>query len=157
MNIRDYLDEKRVLFTLEGNNKEEIITNLSKLFYNSPDILDIDKEKDLTKDLLSREQISSTGMQDGIAIPHVKASYIKKVAVALAISKEGKQFDSIDGTLSTLFFVIIAPTNENRTFMKLLSKIASLSTEDSCVEHLLSLTNANEVINYLSEIGNEDE
>lgn len=157
MNIKDYLQSNRIVFDVKGNTKEEILKNLSELFLNDSSIIDKDDEDKLLHGLMQREQISSTGMQDGIAIPHVKAGYIKKVSVSLGISKEGKEFDSIDGKPSTLIFVILAPLNENRTFMKLLSNIASLSTEEEHIQHILNLENKEEILNYLASIGNEYE
>lgn len=157
MKLSNYITKERIIFDIEEESKEEIITSLSHLFYNDDSIISKEDEKKLTNDLIERERISSTGMQDGIAIPHTKASYIKKPAIALAICKEGKNFNSIDGKKSNIFFVIVAPEKENRIFIKLLSEISSISLEEDQVKTLLSLDDKDKIVDFLQNIGSDDE
>ena len=130
----------------------KIIEEIAKLFLNSDDIIEKDKFNVLVEDLLDRENLSSTGMQDGIAIPHTKSSAVKKMAMAVVISKDGKNFASMDEKLSKLFFMIVAPETIKREHLDILALIAKLSFEEELLNKLLNTSDKTEVIEILSKL-----
>lgn len=152
MNIKDYLSTDRISFVLEKESKDKIIEEIAKLFLNSDDIIEKDKFNVLVEDLLDRENLSSTGMQDGIAIPHTKSSAVKKMAMAVVISKDGKNFASMDEKLSKLFFMIVAPETIKREHLDILALIAKLSFEEELLNKLLNTSDKTEVIEILSKL-----
>ena len=152
MNIKDYLSENRISFVLEEETKDKIIEEIAKQFLNSDDIIEKDKFNVLLEDLIDRENLSSTGMQDGIAIPHAKSRAVKKIAMAVVISKEGKNFASMDEKLSKLFFMIVAPETIKREHLDILALIAKLSFEEELLNKLLNTSDKTEVIEILSKL-----
>lgn len=151
MNLESILNENRIVFKINANTKEGIIREISKLFING----DIVEEKDIDKlvlDLMERENLSSTGMQDGIAIPHAKSKVVKKIALAVAIDKEGKNFDSMDDIVSSLFFMIVAPEHSGQEHLEILQKISKLSFKEDKLEEMLNTNSKEKVIEILTEL-----
>lgn len=151
MKISDILDENRIVFGLKENTKEEIIREIATLFLNDGTVKKENFEK-LIFDLLERENLSSTGMQEGIAIPHCKTSAVDKFSMAVAIDKKGKDFASIDDIKSTMFFMLIAPENSKREHLDILATISKLSFEDDLKEELLNTDSKLKVIEILSSL-----
>ena len=109
MNITDFLNDNRIVFGLESKNKEDILREMASLFLKDNGIVKEGMFDTFFEDLIERENLTSTGMQDGIAIPHAKSPAIEKIALAVAIVPEGLDFDSFDGEPSKLLFMIASP------------------------------------------------
>lgn len=150
MIIKDYLDINRIVLDIESTTKKDIISELASLFLNDSDVLKEGKFQDLVSDILERESVSSTGMQDGIAIPHVKSEYVNKIGIVVGISKEGKDFGSLDGEKSKIFFLIVSPKDNNRMFMKYLSSVAAISMQEDKIEELLNAKSREEIYEILT-------
>ena len=88
-------------------------------------------------------------MQDGVAIPHARTHLVKKMSLALGISKTGVDFDSMDDEPSKLIFMIAAPENAKGEHLDLLAEIAKLSFEEELVEKIESVETVEEVLNLL--------
>ncbi len=123
MKIIDFLKEESVLINLQGKTKREALSELlnvlkSKNYIkNSSEILDI---------VLEREKLGSTGIGQGIAVPHAKTDQIEKLVGAVGISENGVSFDSLDGEPVNIIFLILAPTKSIGEHLKALAKIARL-------------------------------
>ncbi|WP_068268713.1 PTS sugar transporter subunit IIA [Caviibacter abscessus] len=152
MDINEFLTSDRISFTLNSSTKKEIIEEIAKLFLNSDDIVKEGEFNVLLEDLYDRENLSSTGMQDGIAIPHTKSSAINKMAMAVVVSKEGKDFAALDDELSKIFFMIVAPETTKREHLDILAKIAKLSFEEEALQKLINTNDKNEIIEILSKL-----
>ena len=103
MKILEYLIPERVKLNLNGKTKEEVIKEMAQLFVKTG-IVDAENADEFVKEINEREKLSPTGMQDGIAIPHTRTELVNKVALALGISKEGVDFESMDDEPSKLRF-----------------------------------------------------
>lgn len=114
-----------------------------------------DKEE-FKKAILLREKQSSTGLEEGIAIPHGKSSAVKYPTVAFGISKNGIDYNSLDGELSTLFFMIAAPENASDTHVEMLSQLTSLLLDDDIREKLLNVKTKQEVLDILLQNSKEN-
>lgn len=157
MNLKKYLDKSRITLNINANSKKEIIEELANMLL-SEDIVEEGHYKDVVEELISRENVSSTGMQDGIAIPHVKSQYIKKLSLVVGISKEGKDFSSLDGEKSHIFFLIVSPKDSNRLFMKILSTLAGIScVDEEKLEKLINSKTKEEIIELLSNVEEDNE
>ena len=152
MKITDFLVENRIVFGLKSKNKEEVLKEMAELFLTSNDIIKEGMFDTFVEDLIERENLTSTGMQDGIAIPHAKSPAIEKIALALAIVPEGLDFDSFDGEPSKLFFMIASPESTKREHLDLLQKISKLSYEDELLEKLINTTEKVEVKKILGSL-----
>ena len=102
MKITDFLTKDRIVFDLESKSKSNILREMAELFEDGTIIEG--KEGLFYNDLKEREDTTSTGMQDGLAVPHAKSAAISKLAIALAITKNGVDFNSMDGEPSRVFF-----------------------------------------------------
>ena len=103
MKILEYLIPERVKLNLEGKTKSEIIREMAQLFVKSG-VLDSEDLEEFVKEINEREKLTPTGMQDGIAIPHARTPFVKQLSLALGISKEGIDFESMDGEPSKLTY-----------------------------------------------------
>lgn len=151
MKIVDYLSEEDVFFGIFSNEKEDILKELAKKFLNKNDVIKEGKIENFIYDLIEREKLASTAMQDGIAIPHAKSSSVNKTSLILVIDKKGKNFDSFDEEPSKLFFVIAASEECKKEHLDLLQKISKLSFEEEILEELLNADNSQKVIEILKD------
>lgn len=152
MRIVDYLSNDRIIFKLKSNNKEDILREMAELFLKEKGIIKEEMFESFVEDLIERENLTSTGMQDFIAIPHAKSPAIEKLAISLAIVEEGIDFDSFDGEVSKLFFMIAAPENTKKEHLELLQTISKLSYEEEILEKLIKTKDEIEVRKLLATI-----
>ena len=150
MKITDFLTKDRIVFDLESKSKSNILREMAELFEDGTIIEG--KEGLFYNDLKEREDTTSTGMQDGLAVPHAKSAAISKLAIALAITKNGVDFNSMDGEPSRVFFMIAAPEDTKWEPLNLLSLISKFSYEDELMEELLTTNDKDRVIEMLSTI-----
>jgi PTS system nitrogen regulatory IIA component len=134
MKITDILDEKLILPDLTSKTKKGVLEELaSYLAQHEPKV---DKE-DLLKVLLEREKLGSTGINDGVAIPHGKLRGIDKLLAVFGRSKEGIDFGALDGKPSHLFFLLVAPESSAGTHLKALARISRIAKSELFRERCL--------------------
>lgn len=143
MNIQELLSASRVNFNLQSTTKSEVINELI-------DILDADgklSDKEQYKlAVLHREKEFSTGIGMGIAIPHAKDSSVKEAALTLGISKQGIDYESLDETLSHIFFLIAVPADSNDVHLKVLSFISRKLMHQEVRDRLMSAQTYEDVL-----------
>ena len=148
MKILEYLVPERIKVNLEGKTKEEIIKEMAQLFVKS-EVLKPEDLEEFVKEINEREKLTPTGMQDGIAIPHARTPLVKELSLALGISREGVDFESMDGEPSKLIFMIAAPEETKKEHLDLLAEISKLSYEEELVEELKTASTIEEITNKL--------
>ena len=144
-----------IKLNLNAKSKIEVIDELVDLLYTAGRLNDKDEFR---KTILKREEQSSTGLEEGIAIPHGKSSSVKIPTVAFGLSKEGIEYDSLDGEPSKLFFMIAAPADATDSHIETLSQLTSLLLDDDIREQLLKVKTEQEVLDILlkeDKIGEE--
>ncbi|WP_300365626.1 fructose-specific PTS transporter subunit EIIC [Brachyspira sp.] len=151
--LKDVIALDCINIDLKGKTKSEIIDEMIDILYNNGKLND---KEEFKKEILKRESQSSTGMEDGIAIPHGKTNAVKIPTIAIGISKKGVDYESLDGKPSHLFFMIAAPENSNDAHIELLSKITTLLLEDDIRESVLSAKTKEEVFNILIKNAEKD-
>ena len=140
MDITKYLSPESCTIDLAGRTKQEIIESLARLVALSPNAAGTDPES-ISKGLLEREEMGSTGFGKGIAIPHCKVEGMKGFALALGISVKGVSFDSIDNRSVHIFCAIVGPPDEPDMHLRLLAAASRvLGTGNSRYEILSSST-----------------
>lgn len=144
--LKDVITLDCIDIDLKGETKSEIIDKMIDILYNNGKLNDREEYK---KEILKREAQNSTGMEEGIAIPHGKTNAVKIPTIAIGISKKGVDYESLDGKPSHLFFMIAAKENSNDSHVELLSKITTLLLEDDIRNALLNSKNKEEVLNIL--------
>lgn len=123
MNARDILDPRRVVLDLGGTTKREIIEQLSRTVIDTHPEIDLDV---LVDALVAREEASSTAIADGIAIPHGKVALGEEVIAAFGRSRSGLGFESIDGSPTHLFFLLVSPDDHPSLHLRWLAHLAVL-------------------------------
>ncbi len=149
MNVAEVLKKERIAENLSAKTKEEALTKLTDLLYESGALSDKDA---FLKDVLDREAVSTTGIGNGIAIPHGKSANVKETTVAIGRLENEVEWESVDDKPVKLI-VLLAVNEEDKTgvHVKLLSGMArKLAAEQTC-KRLLEAKDADEIINIFSE------
>jgi PTS system nitrogen regulatory IIA component len=151
MKIMDYLNEEWVIPDLKGTDKGSVLKELSSVLVTPCQMTSVE---DLVQVLLDREKLGSTGIGEGIAIPHGRLKKLKNFFISFGRSVKGVDFDSIDRKPSQLFFLVVAPENSAVDNLKLLSRIVTLLKEPSFKKRLMGARSQKELFQIISE---EDE
>ncbi len=101
--------------------------------------------------LMEREELGSTGIGQGIAIPHGKSDTVSDLAAAFGVSADGVSFDSLDGEPVNIFFLLVAPEGAAGAHLKALARISSLLKDKYFRKSLLSAQSPGEVIKIIQE------
>jgi len=123
MKILEILDEESIISEIKSTSKKETIEEMSKVAEKCNESVDLET---LVGVLLEREKLGSTGIGDGVAIPHGKLASIDRVIAVFGRSLEGVDFDSMDGKKAHLFFLLIAPEESSGSHLKALARISRL-------------------------------
>ena len=126
MNIMSFLDGRAMTTDVKAqSSKEEVIRELVELLVNSGAIKSKDVSR-LVQILLKRESLGSTGIGQGVAIPHGKSDCVTKLVAAFGVSRTGVNFDSLDGEPVSIFFLLVAPEDSAGPHLKALARISRL-------------------------------
>ena len=151
MKLMDYLKEDRIIADLQGPDKLSVLKELSHLL--TPSCQEVSAEQ-LVQILLEREKLESTGIGEGIAIPHGRLKKLNDFVLSFGRSIKGIDFDSIDHKPTHLFFMVLAPENSTINNLKLLSRIVTLLKDTSFKKRLIEASSQNELMRIITE---EDE
>lgn len=146
--ITDYMSEELILLNLKAKNKDEALKELSALIGKSEKI---EKKDAIYKALLERENLGSTGIGKGVAIPHAKTDVAESLTIAFGISKEGVDFKSLDQEKVKIFFVFASPFKDSQIYLKVLARISRLIRDENFREKLLNCENAKEVLECIDK------
>ncbi len=142
MKIMEFLDKRGIKMEMESTEKADILKELVDLLAN---VTDIGDKKLILKALVDRENLGSTGIGQGIAIPHGKTDRVKDIIAALGISKKGVNFDALDGEAVYLFFLLVAPKENPGPHLKALAQISRLLRDSFFCELIKRCKTADEV------------
>lgn len=149
MELREFFSEDAIKLNLESSTKDDILKELITLLK-----LDEKSEGMLFKMLKRRENLGSTGIGRGIAIPHCRSLVVNKLRVAFGRKMEGVDFRAIDEKPVNFFFLIVAPPLEvSNQYLPVLGKIAQFSKEPDIPERLMKITKPSEFMALLEEKG----
>jgi fructose-specific phosphotransferase system IIA component len=148
MVLIDLIDTDVVKVPLEAADKIGVIKELAGVLNDAGRIENLDKIED---DLMERENQGSTGLENGIAVPHAKTNAVGKITLALGISPSGVEFGSADGKPCHIFFLILAPPDQPRLHVEILSEIARLTKSPAVRNYLLNAKTSQEVVDFFKE------
>lgn len=143
MNIQELLSASRVNFDLQSTAKSEVINELIDILAADGKLSDKEQYKAA---VLHREKEFSTGIGMGIAIPHAKDASVKEAALTLGISKKGIDYESLDGTLAHIFFLIAVPADSNDVHLKVLSFISRKLMHQEVRDNLMAARTYEDVL-----------
>jgi len=150
MKLSEILLEKAIILDVKDINKWDLIEHLTGLLEESGQIPAESKET-ILQGLLDRERSMSTGMENGIAIPHCCVGLINETVVSLGISREGVDFDSIDATPSHLIILLVTPKNKTKMHIKTLAEIAKLLNDAESRQRILAAESPAGVLDIIRE------
>jgi len=147
MHLTEILDASMIWPSLKATSKEEVIRELAT---NIAKNLKSVEDAQISKILFEREQLGSTGIQDGIAIPHGKIPGLERILIGCGRSLEGINFDAHDAKPTHLFFVLLAPEFAAGQHLKALSRLSRLLKDARFRERLLGAPNAEEMYKIIT-------
>ena len=133
MRIIDLLDENSIKLGVSVSSKQETLDKAIELMAASGKIEDIEKYK---KGVYAREEEGTTGIGEGLAIPHCKSDAVKKPGLAAMVIKDGVDFDALDGEKVDLLFLIAAPDTKENVHLDVLSKLSALLMDENFTSEL---------------------
>ena len=152
MRLSEILGESSVIPDLKARDKKAVLEELAQTI--------VDQEPDLDKSalvrvLLDRERLGSTGIGDGVAIPHGKFDGLSQPMVSFGRSRKGLDFESMDGQPAFLFFLLVAPENSTSIHLKALARIAKILKSSSFRKALMEIPTKKEL--YQTIVQNDEE
>jgi PTS system nitrogen regulatory IIA component len=146
--ITDFLSVKTVIPALANHEKNAVVQELAEWVAVSYPGLERQRVLDV---LLERERISTTAIGEGVAIPHGKLPGVERVLGVFARSPRGVDFASLDGGLTHLFFVLIAPENAAADHLKALARISRLLKDESFRRRLMAGQTSDELFAIIAQ------
>lgn len=148
MKIMDFLSKKAVTANVKASDKEGVIRELVDILAKAEDIKN---KEELVKALLTRESLGSTGIGQGIGIPHAKTPSVKNLVAAFGLSQKGVNFDSLDGEPVYIFFLLIAPEESAGPHLKALARISRMLKDKYFRELLKKAKDEKEILRIIQE------
>lgn len=152
MKLSDILNQNHVIPDLKAKDKKGVLAELVDVIVSSDPTLD---KNSLVKVLLERERLGSTGIGDGVAIPHGKFQGLKHPIISFGRSRKGLDFDAMDGEAVFLFFLLVAPEDSASIHLKALAKIAKIIKSRSFRNVLMQVPTREEI--YQTIIQNDEQ
>lgn len=148
MHLSEVFSADMVWPELSSSSKEDVLHELAGLIAEREPLLDSDA---LYAVLADREKLGSTGIEDGVAIPHAKVSGLPHIIVACGRSSEGLDFDAHDAKPTHLFFVLLAPENATGMHLKVLARLSRLLKEARVRNRLMEAHGAGDLYRTIVE------
>lgn len=152
MKITDLLNEKSIMLQGSANSKQEAIDQLIELMMENGNIQDKDEYKRV---VLKREEEGTTGIGEGIAIPHGKTDAVTKPGLAAMVIPDGVNFDSLDGNPAKLLFLIAAPNTKDNVHLDVLSRLSTLLMDTNFRQALFDAKSPKEFLKCIDEAESE--
>ncbi len=148
MRIIDLLQKQGIDLDFNPSTKEQCINELVDLMDKTGNL---NNKEEYKKAILAREELSTTGIGDGIAIPHGKTKAVKKAALAAAICKKGIDYDSLDGQPANLFFMIAVPDNNDNLHLEVLARLSTILMDEAFRNNLINCSDKDEFLKLIDK------
>jgi fructose-specific phosphotransferase system IIA component len=153
MKFADFVSRQAVTADLSADTKETVIREMVQ------SLLDVGKVQpqefdSIVKAILKREELGSTGIGRGVAVPHTKHPSVERLVGAVAVSAEGVDFNSLDGEKVHLFFMLISPPDRPGDHLRALENVSRQLRDDSFCKFLKQAKNSEEILQLLDEADN---
>ena len=152
MKMSEIIEEENIIPDLKAKDKNGVLEELAEVVSNrEPSI----NKRDLVRVLIERERLGSTGIGDGVAIPHGKMNGIKHPLISFGRSNKGLDFDSMDGQTAYLFFLLVAPENSSSVHLQVLAKIAKILKNGTFRKKLMEARTREEIYQTIIQTDEE--
>ncbi|MDZ7724935.1 MAG: PTS sugar transporter subunit IIA [candidate division KSB1 bacterium] len=148
MNLTDILSPDVIKIPLKGAEKNAVLEEMVDILHQAQKT---DKRDDVLQAVQQRERIMSTGMGDGVAIPHAKSDGVETLTAALGITKQGVDFQAIDGKPVRIVFLLVGPNDQAGPHLKALSRISRLMHRKEFRQRLAKARNAEQILSAIEK------
>jgi fructose-specific phosphotransferase system IIA component len=153
MKFTDFVSREAIIANLKADDKEGVIREMAEGLQRAGGIAPGDLEG-IVKAILKREELGSTGIGRGVAVPHTKHSSVERLVGTVAVSREGVDFNSLDGEKVQLVFLLVSPPDRPGDHLRALENISRQLRNDTFCRFLKQAKNADDVILLLDEADN---
>jgi fructose-specific phosphotransferase system IIA component len=153
MKFADFVSTEAIRAKLNSENKEGVIREMAQALADAGKIAPGELEG-IVKAILKREELGSTGIGRGVAVPHTKHASVNRLVGTVAVSPEGVDFDSLDGEKVQLFFLLISPPDRPGDHLRALENISRQLRNDTFCRFLKQVKSADEIKQLLEEADN---
>lgn len=153
MKFSDFVSPKSIQAVLGSNSKESVIGELVDALVAAGSIQASDRD-DIIKAIMKREDLGSTGIGRGIAVPHTKHAGVDRLVGTVGVSQEGIEFDSLDGQPAQLFFLLVSPPDRPGDHLRALENISRQLRDDTFCRFLKQAKSSDDIMQLLEEADN---
>jgi PTS system fructose-specific IIA component/PTS system nitrogen regulatory IIA component len=153
MKFSDFVSNKSIRAELTSTDKESVISELVDSLLEAGDIKQSDRD-DIIKAIMKREELGSTGIGRGIAVPHTKHPSVEKLIGTVGVSVHGVDFDSLDGEKVQLFFLLVSPPDRPGDHLRALENISRQLRDETFCRFLKQSKNTEDIVQLLEEADN---
>lgn len=150
MKFSDFVSTKAIKADMSSTDKDSAIGELVDSLLAAGDIKADDRE-DIIKAIMKREELGSTGIGRGIAVPHTKHASVDKLVGTVGVSYDGVEFDSLDGEKVHLFFLLVSPPDRPGDHLRALENISRQLRDDSFCRYLKQSRSTDDIMQLLEE------
>jgi PTS system fructose-specific IIA component/PTS system nitrogen regulatory IIA component len=154
MKFADFVSREAIRGNLAAENKEGVIREMTQALLDAGKIASGEYES-IVKAILKREELGSTGIGRGVAVPHTKHPSVERLIGAVAVSAVGVDFNSLDGEKVHLFFLLISPPDRPGDHLRALESVSRQLRHDTFCKFLKQAKNADDVLQLLDEADNQ--
>jgi len=148
MRITNYLNRQQIVTDLKSSDKWGVLEELTQVLIDKGQV-PADCREDILAGLVEREELTSTGLGYGLALPHIKTNAVTKIQIVFGRSVRGIDFASLDGKPSHLFFLILAPSEMTTEYLKVISGISALMKDPDQRQRLFLAKSPEEILTSL--------
>ncbi len=153
MKFADFVSREAVRADLTADDKESVIREMTQALLDAGKIPPAEYEG-IIKAILKREELGSTGIGRGVAVPHTKHASVDRLIGTVGVSTEGVDFDSLDGEKVNLFFLLISPPDRPGDHLRALENVSRQLRDETFCKFLKQAKNAEEILQLLDEADN---
>ena len=153
MKFSDFVSGKAIRADLRSTDKSSVIGELVESLLSAGEIKAADKE-DIVKAILKREELGSTGIGRGIAVPHTKHPSVNKLIGTVGVSTNGVEFESLDGEKVQLFFLLVSPPDRPGDHLRALENISRQLRDETFCRFLKQSKTSDDILQLLNEADN---
>lgn len=148
MALIDLITPEVIKIPLVGKTKFEVLQELVEVLFKAGKI---ENRQEIVEGLQRREDLGSTGLEKGIAVPHCKTAAVSSLTLAIGIAPQGVDFSALDGQPSKLFFCMLAPPDQSGPHIEALAEIARLTQSESFCRLLVASNKPEEVVELFAD------
>lgn len=145
--LKNNLTADVVKMHLEAENKEDAILELIDIVHSVHKLKDLEEAQRV---VLERELVMSTGMENGVAIPHGKTDTVDRLLVAMALKPEGMDFECIDGKPAQILLITLSPANRSGPHLRFMAEVSRILADEKLREKVIKAKRPSEVVRLLT-------